>query len=375
MLKRTVLYSLGNEKYDAQFIDFGGWEMPVRYTSVVDEHLAVRNAVGVFDVSHMGNFTVVGKDAYAAVNYLISNDLDKIESGQAIYTPLLYDSGTFVDDIVVYLHDRENCSMVVNASNVEKDFVWMNEVIAKKGFDAKLLDLSAEKSLIAIQGKEAFVLLKKLFHDHDPTKAFYFSILDYSSGGRTHSVMVANTGYTGEPGVEVWCDNAVAPEIFERSIELGAKPCGLGARDSLRLEKGYSLYGHEITDKTNALEAGLGWAVNLNKANFVGKDALMKIKEVGAERKLIGFVMEDRAIARSGCPVYGEEAAEGSRLIAEVSEQGHAPIGYVTSGGYSPHLKTNIGLAYVPKGYGGEHVNIAIRDRLIRAVRHKRIFC
>ncbi len=359
MPNKTPLYSLCKDKFNAHFINFCGWDMPVRFSSTLEEHLAVRSNVGIFDVSHMGNFILYGEDAYDAINLLIANDLKKIFPGQAIYTPLLYENGTFVDDIIVYFNNSKYFNIVVNAANIEKDYSWIKDNLQKRGFSAELQDVSSDHCLLAIQGRKSVEIISKLFSDHDQNLPFHFSIVKY--GGE--EVMVANTGYTGEPGVEVWCKNAIAPELFENAVNLGALPCGLGARDSLRLEKGYSLYGHEITDKTNALEAGLGWAVALSKGDFIGKSALEKIKAEGLKRKLTGLVMVEKVIPRSEYLVYDSD------------REGKQAIGEVTSGIYSPSLKKSIALAYIPKDYQKGEVFIDIRKELFTAQIHKRTFC
>ncbi len=341
----------------AKIIDFFGWEMPLSYDSIIKEHLSVRDDVGVFDVSHMGNFILEGPDSYAAINYLISNDLGKIKEGSAIYSPLLYANGTFVDDIIVYYQAPERFLLIVNASNIDKDFAWINKNLSEKKFNAQLKNISNDYSLLAIQGKESKKYIAELLGGYDDFTPFTFKSLEYEG----EEIIVANTGYTGEVGVEVLVPNGVVEKFFKIMVQdLKIKPCGLGARDTLRTEKGYSLYGNEINDKYNALEAGLGWTVSFNK-DFIGKEALENYKSNTslAKKKISGFILEEKALAKTGHVVYSME---------------EEAIGLVTSGCFSPSLKKNIGLCYVPKAYKNEKILINLRNKFFTAVLHKRTF-
>ncbi|WDE98003.1 glycine cleavage system aminomethyltransferase GcvT [Lentisphaera profundi] len=353
-LQKTALLET-HIKHGGRIVDFGGWALPVQFTSMIKEHKAVRSAAGLFDCSHMGQFFISGKDAYAYVQYMISNDLDKIAPGRGLYSGLLYENGTFVDDIIVYLEDKENIFIVVNASNIEKDFAWFES--HKGNFDVSLENKSDEYSLLALQGPTASETVEKFFPGiYDGLETFGHAAIEFEG----QSGYICRSGYTGEAGVEIIIKNEAAPALFDAIVEAGVLPCGLGSRDTLRLEKGFSLYGHEITDKTNALEAGLAWVCALNtKENFIGKAALEKIKAEGKSRKLIGFTVTERPIARDG-----EEF---------IDEEGNV-IGLITSATHSPMLKQGIGLGYLPVGYDKDTVQIRTARKVITGTLCKRIF-
>ncbi len=340
----------------AKMINFFGWQMPLYYDSIIAEHLAVRNEVGIFDVSHMGNFMLSGEDAYSAINYLISNNLSKINPGSAIYSPLLYENGTFVDDIIVYYESETTFYLIVNASNIEKDFTWIKENLQKNSFKAELNNLSEEFSLLAIQGKNSAKYINEIFPQLTITKPFTFEKIQQNNA----SIIVANTGYTGEKGVEVLVPNTIVDDFYEKCLVANIKPCGLGARDSLRIEKGYSLYGNEINENYNALEAGLGWTISFDK-DFIGKSALLEYREQSSEekKKITGFIMEEKAFARTYHEIYNEN---------------DNALGEVTSGCFSPSLKKNIGLGYIPKNYAAKKIKIKIRDKFYKADITKRVF-
>ncbi|MDD7984927.1 glycine cleavage system aminomethyltransferase GcvT [Lentisphaera marina] len=343
---KTALFD-NHEKHGGRIVDFAGWALPVQYDSIIKEHQAVRESAGVFDCSHMGQFFVSGPDASKFVNYMISNNLDKIEAGRGLYTGLLYENGTFVDDIIVYKKAEDNIFMVVNAANVDKDFAWFSEKLKEGSFDAKIVNRSDEYSLLAVQGPQAPEKLDQLFPGlYGQLKTFGHCEIEYS--GQTG--LMCRTGYTGEAGVELIIKNAAAGELFDALIEIGVKACGLGSRDSLRLEKGFSLYGHEINDQTNALEAGLGWVCDLNKDDFIGKLALEEIKAAGTTRKLVGFKATVRPIPR-----------DGDKLLDSVGKE----IGFVTSGTMSKALDCGIGLAYICKNYSADKVQVQTRRKLM----------
>ena len=344
--EKTALYN-NHEAHGGRIVDFAGWALPVQYESIIKEHQAVREDVGVFDCSHMGQFFVDGPDAEKFVNYMISNNLNKIEEGRGLYTGLLYENGTFVDDIIVYKKSSDNIFMVVNAANVEKDFAWFTSKLAETNFNAQIVNRSNEFSLLAVQGPAAPSKLDELFPGKYSTLKT-FGHCEISFGGV--SGFMCRTGYTGEAGVELIIENAGAGALFEKLIEIGVLPCGLGARDSLRLEKGFSLYGHEINDQINALEAGLGWVCDLNKEDFIGKQALVDIKEQGTTRKLIGFKAQVRPIPREGDTLLDANGSE---------------IGFVTSGTMSKALNCGIGLAYIEKSYEGKSVQVQTRRKLM----------
>ena len=353
--KKTALYE-NHVKHGGRIVDFAGWALPVQYESMIKEHNAVREAAGVFDCSHMGQFFVSGPDAYDYVNYMISNNLDKIESGRGLYSGLLYEDGTFVDDIIVYLKSKEDIFIVVNAANIEKDFEWFTKQLAASSFDAKVENKSESYSLLAVQGPSAPEFIDKFFPGvYGNLKTFGHAEISYEGGNG----FICRTGYTGEAGVELIVENSIAPKLLDALIEVGVIPCGLGSRDSLRLEKGFSLYGHEITNETNAIEAGLAWVCDLSKDNFIGKDALVKIKEEGLKRKLVGFKASVRPIPREGDKFVDEDGNE---------------IGFITSGSMSPILNCGIGLGYLPKNFDGKTVKVQTRRKLMEVELCKRTF-
>lgn len=353
MTRRTPLYD-EHVRLGGKIVEFAGWDMPVQYTGVIDEHLAVRNAAGLFDVSHMGQIEIAGPDAQALVQYLTTNDVSKMTDGRAQYSILCNERGTVIDDVIVYRFSQTKFILVVNASNVAKDFTWCK---SQKRGNATLVDRSDDFALIAFQGPKTTEILKRMTNvplDDIPTYNFKIGTVAHKD-----NVIVAKTGYTGEAGFELFTSPEDAPAVWRALLEAGAssgtKPAGLGARDTLRLEMKYSLYGHEITEETNPLEAGLGWVVKLDKASdFIGKSALIAIKERGLNRKLAGFKMVDRGIPRQGYPI----------II------GNDRVGVVTSGTMSPSLDVAIGIAYVPTGSAkiGSEISVDIRGQARKAV-------
>jgi len=353
MAKRTPLYE-EHLRLGAKIVEFGGWDMPVLYTSIIDEHLAVRKNAGVFDVSHMGEIEFTGSGALQCVNYLTVNNAAALADGQAQYSMLLNEQGNVVDDIIVYRFNAERFIFVVNASNIEKDFRW---IISHKKGNTLINNRSDDFALIAFQGPKAVSILKDLTDiSLDDLASFYFR---QGAFNKRENCIIARTGYTGEDGFEIFCSPKGAPaiwhQILERGKSQGVMPAGLGARDTLRMEMKYSLYGHEITDETNPLEAGLGWVVKLDKPfDFVGKEALLKIKQEGLKRKLVGFKMTERGIARAGCDIIANEKK----------------VGFVTSGTMSPSLQESIGIGYVPTelSHEGDKFFIDIRGHLRQAM-------
>lgn len=337
-------------------VDFSGWLLPVQYSGILKEHETVRTDCGVFDTSHMGELRVKGPGAKAFVNRVISNNLDKISVGQALYSPLLTEEGTFVDDLIVYEISESEIFIVVNASNIEKDFAWICSKQKEFSFTGSVENESETYSMLAVQGPKAPAVLDKIFPgEYSKLKPFSFSQLNFQGSG----LFFSRTGYTGEEGVELIVKNEGAVALFQALLKAGAVPCGLGARDSLRLEKGYSLYGHEIDDTTNAFEAGLGWTVDMSKKDFVGKAALERIKAAKPARKLVGLTMIDKGIPRN--------------LYDVVTESGEK-IGYITSGTHAPSLGQNIALAYIPADYAGEKILVDIRGKKLWAKIGKRKF-
>ena len=351
-LKRTPLYELHRE-LGAKLIDFGGWEMPVQYAGILEEHRAVRERVGLFDVSHMGEFDVTGRDALAYLQWMTPNDVGKLADGRIHYTGFLTPVGTFVDDLLVYRRTPDDYLLVVNAGNTPKDFAWAT---GHARGDVRVTDRSADYALIAVQGPKAAALLARV-SSPDPSDLPYYGFRDTKVCGA--AALVSRTGYTGEDGFEVYCRPGDAARLFRALLDEGkaegAAPCGLGARDTLRLEAKMALYGNDIDDTVTALEADLGWIVKMSKGDFLGRDALAAQKQAGLARKLVGFEMVDRGIARHGYPA---KTAAGP--------------GLVTSGTHSPTLGRPIGLALLPAAataIGTEfHVDIRGRDAAARVV-------
>lgn len=353
MEKRTALYekhiSLG-----AKMVPFAGFEMPVQYSGVTEEHFAVREKVGIFDVSHMGQFFVEGSGAKDLLQYVTTNDITTLEDGKAQYTCLPNGNGGIVDDLIVYKMADEKYFVVVNASNIDKDWEHINKYNVK--FGAKLTNASDDMSLIAIQGPKATETLQKLTDSNLSDIPYYHFTVGTVAG--VPEVIISNTGYTGSGGFEIYFKNENSEKLWDALTEAGAEfglmPCGLAARDTLRLEKGFCLYGNDIDDTTSALEAGLGWITKLDKGDFVDIEFLKKQKEEGISRKLVGFEMTEKAIPRHDYPVVD---AEGN------------VIGKVTSGTMSPMKKIGIGLAYVNKPHfkTGSEIFIQIRNKNVPA--------
>lgn len=354
-LKQTPLNN-AHRVLGGKMVDFGGWDMPVNYAAgMIAEHLRTRTHAGLFDVSHMGEIHVDGKDAIAFVNRLCSNDVTKLVDGQAHYSALTRPEGTVVDDLLVYRFAEDRLFLVVNAGTTEKDWEWISS--HKKDEDVELRHASSEYCQIAIQGPDAVSILQTLT-DTPLDEIKYYHFREGTVDGV--QAIISRTGYTGEDGFEVYADAAKAEQLWNKMLdagnyggETGILPAGLGARNTLRLEAGMSLYEHEISDNINLYEANLGWICKLQKGDFIGRDALAKIKEEGVNRKLVGFEMVDRGIGRDGYDVY----VDGAK------------VGYVTSGSPAPYLQKNIGLAFVPKEHAviDKEIEIDVRGRLTKA--------
>jgi len=348
-LKRTPLYDI-HRALGAKIVPFAGYEMPVQYPSgITSEHKAVRERCGLFDVSHMGEFIVTGPQAIDFVSYVTTNDVAKLAVGQAHYSTILNDRGTIEDDALVYRF-ADHLMMVVNASNIEKDFAHISRHLSR--FDAQLENRSDEISLLALQGPQAAEILRNLTRTDLPSIGYYHFAEGEVAGSPS---IISRTGYTGEDGFELYFDNRYATAIWEALLGTGrVTPAGLGARDTLRLEMGMALYGNDIDDTTTPLEASLAWLVKLAKGDFVGRDALVRQKEGGIPRKLVGFVPNDkRSIARHGYGVF----------------VGGAPSSDVRSGTMSPSLGYPIGTCYVPAASAkeGTAIEIDIRGRRVPA--------
>lgn len=339
-----------------KLVDFAGFEMPVQYKGIKIEHAAVREAVGVFDVSHMGEFFISGPAAFDLVQKVTVNDVSKLIPGKAQYSCMCYEDGGIVDDLIVYKLDEEEYMLVVNGANVQKDFDWIS---SQNSMNAELENKSDNYALLAVQGPNAAKALQKLT-DVDMEAVGFYAFTSGKLAGA--DMIISGTGYTGEKGFELYFDiNQGNPEevwnaIFEAGEEFGIEPCGLGARDTLRLEMGYALYGNDITKDTHPLEARLGWITKFDKGDFVGKEALLKKKEEGIDRQLVGFVMDDeRSIPRNGY---------------EITNENGDSIGVVTSGTMSITLGKGVGMGYVEKAHAaeGSAINIAIRNKSAVAV-------
>ncbi len=350
-MKRTPLYE-NHLKHKGKLIDFGGWELPVEYTGIIQEHEAARNAAGLFDVSHMGEVTVEGEDAEKYIQNMVTNDISTMNAFQIYYSPMCYPEGGVVDDLLIYKYNKEKYLIVVNAANTEKDFEWFQAHVTGK-VDVK--DISSEYAQMAIQGPKAEQILQKLTDtDLDTIKFFHFN-----DGVKFGSVtaFVSRNGYTGEDGFEILVKPNDAGILWDNIIEAGKDegilPAGLGARDTLRFEVCLPLYGHEIDSSITPLEAGLGYFVKLDKNDFIGKDALALQKASGLKRKVVALEMVDRGIPRAGFEVFA----------------GDNKIGHITTGSYSPTLKKNIGLALLDTEFAAEDtiIEVSIRGKLLKA--------
>ena len=345
-MKRTPLYKV-HKSLNAKFTEFGGWEMPLQYSSIVKEHLAVRSTAGLFDLSHMGELDIKGEGANDLVQKLCTNDVSRLVDGQVQYTLLCNEKGGIVDDILVYRHADNDYTLVVNAANIEKDLAWIEQ---QNGSGSEITDDSYNTTLVALQGPKSIDILNLFVPDIDVSKISFFRFVIGQVAGIPTAI--SRTGYTGEVGFELYAKAENAEDLwnalYPAVLEAGGLLVGLGARDTLRLEAGLRLYGMDMDDETTPFEAGLGRFVKLDTDDFIGKDVLAKQKERGElKRKLIGFQMLDRAVARCGYEVYKNGSA----------------IGKVTSGAPSPSLKCNIGFASVsPKTT--KTIEIDIRGKL-----------
>jgi aminomethyltransferase len=347
-LRKTPLNDVEKE-LGGKMVDFGGWELPVQFSGILEEHEAVRTHCGLFDVSHMGELTVKGPAAVELLQRATCNDVSKLEDGRAQYNGLLYPTAGFVDDILIYRNSADDYFVVVNASNSDKDFEWIAD--CAKGMDVEVKNVSADYAQLALQGPEAERILQPLTDVN--LSAIKYYRFDTGKVDGTPAI-VSRTGYTGEDGFEVYVAPSEAPRIWRKFLAGGeVKPCGLGARDTLRLEAKMALYGNDIDATTTPLEADLGWIVKLDKGDFYGRDVLQREKAEGPRRKLVGFEMVDRGIGRHGYPIV----------------DGTEEIGVVTSGTHSPTLKKAIGLAYLPqeKSALGSEFMVLIRGKETRA--------
>ncbi len=350
-LKRTAFTDV-HRGLGAKMVEFAGFEMPVQYGGIIEEHRRVRETVGVFDVSHMGEVEVWGNDALAFVQKMTVNDASRLTEGSVQYSAMCYDDGGIVDDLLVY-HLGDHYMLVVNAANIDKDIAWLRSHVSG---DVKLKDRSDDISLLAVQGPRSLATLQKLTQADLPAIRYYHFVRHMLAGV---NMLISRTGYTGELGFELYFPSdvptgeAVWKAVMEAGREFGIGPVGLGARDTLRLEMGYCLYGHDIDQTTNPIEAGLGWITKTEKGDFIGRAPIVKVKEEGLRRRLVGFALRDKAFPRQGYPIHA----------------GGAPAGKVTSGTFSPTLDQGIGMGYVEASAArpGGSLDILIRDRALPA--------
>jgi aminomethyltransferase len=355
MSKRTPFYQV-HEKLGAKLIDFGGFDMPVQYQGIKQEHTAVRKRAGLFDVSHMGEIFVRGPKALDLIQKITINDASKLVPGKAQYTAMCYEDGGIVDDLLVYMFSDEEYMLVVNASNIEKDWDW---IVSHNSMNADLENRSDDYALLALQGPKSIEILQKLT-DTDVSAIKFYTFEEGSVAGEK-GVIISATGYTGEKGFELYIDTKKADavkiwnELLTAGEEFGLEPAGLGARDTLRLEMGYALYGNDITKDTNPIEANLGWLTKLEKGDFIGKQAIAEVKEKGKTRKLTGFVIDEgRNVPRSGYRILDDDGND---------------IGFVTSGTQSISLNKGIGMGYIHVDHAneGESILIQIREKEVNA--------
>ena len=356
-LLRSPLYELASEQ-KARFTSFSGWEMPVQFSGLTKEHQAVRSQVGMFDISHMGKFVFTGDRLIDTWQNLVPSDLSRLQAGQALYTVLLNEQGGIIDDIIFYYQgerEQQKAIVIVNAGTTEKDKDW---ILSHLDSAVEMSDISRQQALIALQGPQAETVLQSLA-DEDISTMTAFTHQTVTINGS--SAFIARTGYTGEDGFEIMLEPDAAKQLWQSLLQAGVVPCGLGARDTLRLEAAMSLYGQEIDDTTTPLEAGLGWVVNLkHKGDFIGRSALEQQKTAGVERRLVGLEMSGRYIARHGYPVVFEGE----------------PVGEVTSGTLAPTVGKAIALAYVPQALSktGQALEVEIRGKTYPATVVKKPF-
>ena len=350
-VKRTPLYE-EHTAAKAKLIDFGGWEMPVQYAGVIEEHHAVRTKAGLFDVSHMGEIDVSGTEALAFVQMLITNDASKLDDGKILYSPMCYPNGGVVDDLLVYRYNENRFFLVVNASNVDKDYAWIVEQAEK--FNVSVENVSEQYAQLALQGPLSETILQRITNT-DLAQIKYYGFVHGEIDGTP--CLISRTGYTGEDGFEIYVSPEYGRKLWRKILETGApegvQPIGLGARDTLRFEARLPLYGHELGAEISPLEAGLGIFVKLDKERFIGREVLLAQKENGIPRKLVGLEMIERGIARAHYPLQknGQE------------------IGFVTSGSFSPTLNKNIALGLIRSDLAiqGETIDVIIREKAVKA--------
>ncbi|MGB9773988.1 MAG: glycine cleavage system aminomethyltransferase GcvT [Bacteroidota bacterium] len=358
-MKRTPFYNI-HRRLGAKVVEFAGFEMPLQYSSIIEEHLCVRNHVGVFDVSHMGEIEISGSEAAEFLQRMTVNDISKLFDGRVQYSAMLYDDGGIVDDLLVY-EFSDHFMLVVNAANKDKDFAWLQ---SHAQGDVHVKDSSDEVALLAVQGPKSLATLERI-SSVDLSALKYYHFLKGTIAGV--EATISRTGYTGELGFEIYfeADSTAAEKVWNAVMDAGSEfvisPAGLGARDTLRLEMGYCLYGNDIDATTNPLEAGLDWITKMGKGDFVGRDALVRIQQSGIRRKLIGFVIDDPERGKRAFPRHGYDIV--------MAEAPHEKLGHVTSGTFSPVLQRGIGMGYVRKEFAepGTIIAVDIRGNPVRA--------
>jgi aminomethyltransferase len=348
-MRRTALYEM-HIKHKAKMVEFAGYRMPIQYRSIREEHRRVRSTVGLFDVSHMGEIEIRGEKAFQMVQHLTTNDASKLAVGQVQYSAMCYTDGGLVDDLLVYRF-KDHYLLVVNAANKDKDYQW---ILDNNETDSEVNDISEQITQLAVQGKKSENTLQKMTNAALGEIKFYWFIEDELAAA---PMLISRTGYTGEPGFELYFANQYAQNVWKQILDAGKEykiePIGLGARDSLRMEKKMCLYGNDINQDTNPLEAGLGWITKFDKGDFIGREALTKIKEAGIKRKLVAFVLNQSGFPRQGYQIFKNEEK----------------IGIVTSGTVSPVLEKGIGMGYVSMDYAkvGTQIDVKIRDKYLSA--------
>ncbi len=350
MSVKTCLYDM-HIKYKGKMVDFAGFDMPIQYEAgITEEHYATRERIGLFDVSHMGKFHIDGEQSEALVNLLVTNDISVLVDGQAAYTPMCYEDGGVVDDVLVYRHSQTSYLLVVNAANKDKDYQWVEEHLLE---GVQLMDITSTMCQIAVQGPKAVELVQSLTEDDVTSIGYYYFKNEVKVAGVP--MLVSRTGYTGEDGFELYFDETQAEYIWELLLEKGSNygilPCGLGARDTLRFEAGMPLYGNELSEEINPIEAGLNFFVKLDKEKFIGRHALEAYKS-DRRRKMVGFELVDKGIARHG---------------TEVIDTAGNVIGHVTTGYKSPTFGVTIGVALVPYSFNETYLTLKVRKKTLNA--------
>lgn len=347
-MKKTPLFHM-HERLNARMVEFGGWLMPIQYSGIIAEHNAVRRSAGIFDLSHMGELYVEGRGALDFVQQMVTNNAAKLVDGRILYTPVCNNDGGVVDDILVYRFSSDRYMLVVNASNIDKDYAWFSEHIKK--YDARIINRSDEFALIAVQGPDTLKILNSL-------TAIDLSAIDYywfkEAVINDIPVIISRTGYTGEEGFELYVSSSCGEKLWEAVTQakgaVDLLPIGIGARDSLRIEAGFSLYGNELDEKTSPLEAGLGWTIKFDKGNFIGRDRLLKQKTDSTAKRLVCFTMKESSIPRHGYELFFNDKKTG----------------VVTSGSFSPTLKKGIGMGYIVSRDGKQAAELQVAIRGIK---------